>query len=147
MLSISAASEAAGVKLGAIMDLTKPKSKPHNMDTNFLVEICKHVVIAIVGGVAKYFSDYYKGNPFNWKMFLAKLTVCGFVGFLFSLIFNIYATEWRFVASALGGYVGTEILDASVFAFVKSTGKRFLGVDVKVPRRPVRKKRARKPVQ
>lgn len=110
-----------------------------------IIEILKHTGIAVIGGIAKYSSDYYRGVPFNWRLFLAKLVVCGFVGFLFSLVFSVYATEWRFVASALGGYVGTEMLDASVFAFVKKTGKTVLGVDMVERRNRSRARRSQNP--
>lgn len=125
-------------------DLTEPKKgTPMPIEQN-LVDLIKHIGIAAAGGMAKYLNEYIKGNPFFWKLFVAKLIVCGFIGLVFSLVFSVYQTEWGFVASALAGYAGTEVFDAAVHAVARATGKRWLGVEIKFPEDRRRGNRAKK---
>lgn len=68
--------------------------------------------IAILGGIAKFFDSYLKGeDSINITKFIALLFVSGFTGYICASIMFIYQSEWGTIAAGVGGFLGTKIFE------------------------------------
>ena len=78
---------------------------------NLPVEVV-FVILASVGGVARYLSNYIKGEKFRLSMLVSNFILSGFAGLMFSLFGSSLglSTEILFVLSGVGGFMSTEAL-------------------------------------
>mgnify|MGYP003436553482 FL=1 len=71
------------------------------------------VVIACIGGIAKYLQGYLKGRKFSLAHLLASCFVSGFSGFIFALFgkaMNLPA-DYLYVTAGVGGFMGSSAID------------------------------------
>lgn len=71
-----------------------------------------YALIAITGGVARYFSSYTMGTPFNVRMFFASVFVSGFSGYMFSLVglSMDLPSSLIFMMAGTGGFLGDQTM-------------------------------------
>lgn len=92
-------------------------------------------LLAIFGGVARYFDIYLKDSPnFMWTRFMASIVVSAFSGFMTAHILLLISPAWVFVGAGIGGYASTKFLDI----FVNMLHKK-LGVNDDKPKEPKQK--------
>lgn len=83
------------------------------------------VFVAVIGGIAKFFDSYIKGEQgMNFGKFAALLFVSGFCGFMTAGVVAIYDPKWVTVAAGVGGFAGTKIIEVGVDAIRKRLGVR-----------------------
>lgn len=70
------------------------------------------VLIAFMGGTARYLNGYTNGAPFKLGIFLASGVVAGFSGWMFALFGNTMnlPQEMLFVFAGTGGFFGEQTL-------------------------------------
>jgi hypothetical protein len=95
-----------GLKL-RLRKLRRQYSK--KMKENLPVEVL-YVIIAAIGGGARYLSLYINGERFRLSMLCANLLLSGFSGFMFSLFGGSLGLESDiiYVMAGIGGFMGTE---------------------------------------
>ncbi len=79
-------------------------------------------VVAVVGGMARYFNNFANGQPFSFRLFLASTFVSGFSGWMFALIgvsMNM-PQSILFIMAGTGGFFGDQ---AMKYAFEYVTSK------------------------
>lgn len=73
------------------------------------------VIVAIFGGIAKYLDTYLRGQE---KVTVARATsyiiVCAFTGWITGEVMLIMYPNWALIASGVGGYAGTQMMDVFV---------------------------------
>lgn len=70
------------------------------------------VVLAMVGGVARYLDSYLKGSDVpKWGMMLAHALVSGFSGYMVAQVALKFQPDWALICAGIGGYLGTQGLD------------------------------------
>ena len=72
-----------------------------------------YVVIAAVGGIARYLQHYLSEGTFTWQHFIAHVFVSSFSGYMFySFAVNVFGFPDSTVAifAGIGGWMGVEAL-------------------------------------
>lgn len=72
-----------------------------------------YALLAIIGGAARYLSDYLKGKAFKIRHFLAHLVVSGFSGYVFGHLSSLIGLDGSLAVSiaGLGGFMGTRAVE------------------------------------
>ena len=70
------------------------------------------VIVAVFGGIAKYLSTYLNGQE---KVTVARaisyIVMCAFIGWISGEIMLLLYPNWALIASGVGGYAGTQMMD------------------------------------
>jgi fluoride ion exporter CrcB/FEX len=68
------------------------------------------VILAAIGGISRYLSNYVNGERFRLSMLIANLFVSGFAGLMFALFARSFglSIELQWISSGVGGFMGTE---------------------------------------
>lgn len=88
------------------------------------------VFIAILGGLAKYFDGYYKGEGgMNLSRFISLMFISGFAGWMSASVVSLYYGDLVTVAAGIGGFTGTKIFEiaidfVSIKLGIKETAKK-----------------------
>jgi hypothetical protein len=70
------------------------------------------IVLAVIGGIARYLDSYLKGgHPPKLGLLIAHAAVAGFSGFMVAQTVLHFSPDWALVAAGVGGYMGTQGLD------------------------------------
>lgn len=73
------------------------------------------IIVAIFGGIAKYLDTFLHGQE---KVTAARVfsyvIVCAFTGWMSGEIMLIMYPNWALIASGVGGYAGTQMMDLFV---------------------------------
>ena len=69
-----------------------------------------YVVVAIIGGIARYLNGYTNGTPFKLSVFLASGFVAGFSGWMFAQmgIAMGWPNGFLFILAGMGGFFGEQ---------------------------------------
>lgn len=87
------------------------QTSPDSTWVRFTAELM-WVVLAMVGGVAKYLDIYIRTGVIPKLGFLfAHTLVSGFSGYMVAQVVTRMSPEWALVAAGVGGYLGTQGLD------------------------------------
>lgn len=78
------------------------------------------ILMALFGGLARYFDTYLKlKEKFSFSKLIATLFVCAFSGFLCAQVAILIYPQWATAASGFGGYAGVEAIPFMI-AIIKS---------------------------
>lgn len=81
------------------------------------------VLIAMVGGIARYLDQYVRtGVSPRLGLLLAHTVVSGFSGYMVAQTIIRLSPEWALVAAGIGGYLGTQGLDWISTLFTEKFG-------------------------
>lgn len=70
------------------------------------------IVIAMIGGIARYLDQYVRtGVAPRWGLLAAHTVVSCFSGYMVAQAVLKMAPEWAFFSAGMGGYLGTQGLD------------------------------------
>jgi hypothetical protein len=70
------------------------------------------IVLAMVGGIAKYLDTYVRtGNAPKIGLLVAHALVSGFSGYMVAQVALKIQPDWALVAAGVGGYLGTQGMD------------------------------------
>lgn len=71
-----------------------------------------YVVIATMGGVARYLNSFANGSPFKLSVFLASGFVAGFSGLMFAQLGIVmgFSDVFIFMLAGMGGFFGEQSL-------------------------------------
>lgn len=69
-------------------------------------------ILAIAGGVSRYFNTYNQSGAFAWKHFVASVFISGFSGYMFALlgISMDLPQPFLFMMAGTGGFMGEQAL-------------------------------------
>lgn len=80
-------------------------------------------ILAVFGGVARYFDFYLKGSEhFVITRFIASLFVSAFSGFMTAQIALLLYPTWVYIGAGIGGYASTKVLDIIITIIQKRLG-------------------------
>jgi len=84
------------------------------------------IILAMMGGVARYLDSYLKsGDTPKLGMLLAHGLISGFSGYMIAQVaLAVGRDDWALIAAGIGGYLGTQGLD-----FVSEMVKKRLDAD------------------
>lgn len=86
------------------------------------------VVLAMIGGIAKYLDTYLKsGNAPKVGLLITHALVSGFSGYMVAQVMIKVQPDWALIAAGVGGYLGTQGLDF----LARVMKKRITGEDEK----------------
>lgn len=72
-------------------------------------------ILAVLGGIAKYFDKYLKGQEtFTVLRMVSNMFVSGFTGYMTAQFFLLMYPTWALIGAGIGGYAGTQMLDLIV---------------------------------
>lgn len=74
-------------------------------------------------GIAKYLDSYLRGQKISVGHFIATILVCGFTGYMSAHIMLLMNPNWAFIASGIGGYAGTNMMDFFVDVIKSKIGQ------------------------
>jgi len=70
------------------------------------------VILAVMGGIARYLDSYLKsGDAPKFGMLLAHAMISGFSGYMVAQVMLKFQPDWVLIAAGIGGYLGTQGLD------------------------------------
>lgn len=80
-----------------------------------------YVIIAMVGGMARYLNSFTNGSPFKFSILIASAFVAGFSGLMFALLGQSLdmAHTTQFVMAGIGGFFGEQTLKFILERFIK----------------------------
>ncbi len=85
------------------------------------------VILAMIGGVARYLDGHIRGTvSFKWGLAATHALVSGFSGYMVAQVALKLQPDWALIAAGVGGYLGTQGLD-----FISAVLKQRLAPDVK----------------
>lgn len=69
-------------------------------------------ILAIAGGISRYFNDYNRTGKFAWKHFITSVFISGFSGYMFALlgISMDMPQPFLFMMSGIGGFMGEQAI-------------------------------------
>lgn len=83
------------------------------------------VIIAMIGGVARYLDQYVRtGVAPRLGLLFAHTVVSGFSGYMVAQSMLLISPAWALVAAGVGGYLGTQGLDWISSLFTEKFGGR-----------------------
>lgn len=90
--------------------MTLPPADPNPMLA--LVQHAAWLAIAVVGGVARYLDEAFRGGKGFKPMHLAMAAVVsGFCGYMTAQLALKVNPNWVMIAAGVGGYLGTQAID------------------------------------
>lgn len=73
------------------------------------------IIVAIFGGIAKYLDTFLHGNEkVTFARAISYVIVCAFTGWIAGEITLLMYPNWALIASGVGGYAGTQVMDLAV---------------------------------
>lgn len=71
-----------------------------------------YVVVAVVGGIARYLNSFILGQKFRFSIFVASAIVAGFSGCMFALLGQTMSlpTTMVHIMAGVGGFMGDQTL-------------------------------------
>src|SRR3954471_19084954 len=95
-------------------------------ETPLYAKIISWGVLASAGGAVKFLAvTLKKGNFMSARRFLflllANVFISGFSGLMGALVFSTFTADhvWQLIASGIGGYLGTSLLDVLALTMTK----------------------------
>lgn len=86
------------------------------------------VLLAMIGGVARYLDTYLKsGNAPKVGLLITHALVSGFSGYMVAQVMLKVQPDWALIAAGIGGYLGTQGMDF----LTRVMKKRITGEDEK----------------
>jgi hypothetical protein len=77
------------------------------------------ILVAILGGAARYFDRYLKGEEtLLFVRLISTIIVTGFTGYMCAQVILLLYPQWVTIGAGVGGYAGTQIMDM-IFELVK----------------------------
>ena len=71
-----------------------------------------YVIVAMVGGVARYLNSFVGGQKFSLTIFLASAVVAGFSGLMFALVGDSLSlpNPMPYIMAGVGGFFGDQTM-------------------------------------